>query len=518
MKRYDVVIYGATAGGVIASIAAARHSLRVLLISNNNHLGGMTTSGLSASDLNLPNSIGGIAREFYHNIFMYYKSKKAWRNESRQDFFERLGNRAYGGKDDQRKMQWVFEPHVACKVFLEMLEAERVDVAFNAPITSYTQVEVKEGKINALSFPDGRRFEADVFIDTDYDGDLSFYSGIESVGGREASKEYDELLAGVFYSAIYGSGKTSISPYINTQPCPGLSTHCPPPGTASPKIQAYGFRLTLSKEKGEKVPFTKPEDYEPKLYEHLLRKIQACSHHAIDDVLCFNSLPNKKVDLNGLDFVGGNHLWVHQSFYEREVSKAEHESYTKGLLYFLSEDERLPLSMRNGMKQWGYAKDEFIDNDNFPPCLYIRASRRMLGDYILTEKNIFGLNKVNDPVAVGSYSIDSHVVDRVISSRGEVIDEGAIYIKVPPYDISYRSMLPPVDSVSNLIVAVALSASYIAYSSLRMEPTFMTIGHAAGTAAALCVSCNKNTHELDYTTLKNTLLKEGQVISIDGMS
>lgn len=521
-KRWDVCVYGETPAGITAAIQAAKMNKQVLLISNTAHLGGVATSGLTATDLNNFRSAGGLTRDFYQRLYTYYSDSSAWRSESRDVYFERSKKRTFSGKNDSLKMQWVYESRVAEGILKKMLQEAGVAVVYKERLQLKNGVEKKDTSIIAIRMENGHRYQAKIFIDATYEGDLMAKAGVSYSVGREANSVYNETLNGIKLNEIIGKDHVSIDPYVKKGvPSSGVLPFLEPripgaDGEGDHRTQSYCYRMTLTDDPANRINIVKPTGYQPLWYEFLARMLELNPGLLLKNIISFTPMPNKKTDTNQADFVGANYGWPEGNYADRNKIAQMHKTYVLGLLWFLGNDPRVPDSLRTEMKRWGLPKDEFKDNGNFPHQLYVREARRMVSDYVMTEKNCNGEEPVQDAVAVATYPLDCHYVSRVVDEQGRVHAEGSYgKQKNTYYTISYRSLRPRSSEASNLLVPVCLSASHVAYSSIRMEPVFMVLGQSAGTAAALALDRNISIQELPYDVLKPVLLKDGQVLSLD---
>ncbi|GAA0540335.1 FAD-dependent oxidoreductase [Chitinophaga japonensis] len=521
-KKWDVCVYGETPAGITAAIQAARMHKQVVLISNTAHLGGMAASGLTATDLNNFRIAGGLTRDFYRRLYAYYSDSSAWRSESRDTFFERSKKRTYSGKNDSLQMQWVYESHVGEDIFRQMLQDAGVQVAYNERLHPAHGVEKEGARISAVRMENGRHYPARMFIDATYEGDLMARAGVSYIVGRESNSVYNETLNGIKLNGILGRDGVSIDPYIkkgdpSSGILPFLEPHIPGSnGEGDHRTQAYCYRLTLTDDPDNRIAIAQPAGYQPLWYEFLARFIAMNPGIPLKNIISFTPMPNKKTDTNHADFVGANYAWPEAGYATRDSIAQMHKDYALGLLWFLGNDPRLPEAMRMEMKRWGLPKDEFTDNGHFPYQLYVREARRMVSDYVMTEKNCNGQEPVQDAVAVATYPLDCHYVSRVVDEQGRVHAEGSYgKQKSTYYTISYRSLRPRSAEAVNLLVPVCLSASHVAYSSIRMEPVYMVLGQSAGTAAALALDRHQTVQELPYEVLKPVLLKDGQVLTLN---
>lgn len=510
-SSFDVCVYGESASGCIAAIECARHGKTVVLVSKNEHVGGLVTSGLTATDMNKQAVIGGITSEFYQRIYSYYLQDSVWKDQTRGDFFELTKKRTYSGKNDERRMQWVYESSVAEMIMLDMLKESGVHLHYNAQVIS---VAKKGYLIKHITLTDGERIYAKEFIDCSYTGDLMAKSGIGYTVGREPISQYNEPLAGIrIYDQDLFGDANGINPRTG-KPWPLVDAKLwGKPGDGDNRVQSYCYRVTLTDDTTNMVPITRPDRYNTDYYEVILSQI--LNHHGIElkDVISFTPMPNRKTDTNHLDFFGAAHRYPEASYEERLEIEKQHKAYAQGLLWFLGHEPRVPENIREEMKRWGYAKDEFTDTGNFPNHIYVREARRMLGDYIMTQSNIRKENRIDAPKSIGrgSYPMDCHFLSTVIID-GRMYREGTMFVAVPTYPISYQSITPKKNECRNILVPVCLSASHVAYSSIRMEPQYMVLGQSAGLAAVMCIDNSCVVQNLDYESLKTALLKEGQIL------
>ncbi|NLX81533.1 MAG: FAD-dependent oxidoreductase [Proteiniphilum sp.] len=542
-KEYDVVIYGGTSAGISAAIQCSRMNKSVLLIETTNRIGGLTTGGLGATDIGSKIAIGGISREFYQNVKKYYEDSNNWLLQDKTDYSESRNS----DKNDQA--MWTFEPSVALKIYKEMLANESVDLVYNKRLLLNNGV-VKDGlSIISIKMESGEVYKGKLFIDTTYEGDLMASAGVSYTVGRESNKTYGETLNGVQLdkinttigkrlsnNALHHNFINKVDPYIiKGDPSSGLLPYISnePPGVdgeGDNKIQAYCFRMTLTDHPANRIPFKKPENYNELNYELLFRNYEA-AEGPLEEMYNYGDplvpwintpMPNRKTDTNNqkgfsTDFIGKNYDYPEASYERREQIIEEHLNYQKGLMWTLAYHPRIPEKVRNIVSQWGVCKDEYIENeDNWTRQLYIREARRMVSDYVMTQKNCEGIETVDDAIAMAGYGMDSHHVQRYVDVNGYVQNEGNVEARgYPPYPISFRSITPKKTECSNLLVPVCLSASHIAFGSLRMEPVFMILGQSAAIAASQAIEDNKSIQDIDYPKLLETLLAYDQIISIN---
>ncbi|MFM7749838.1 MAG: FAD-dependent oxidoreductase, partial [Opitutaceae bacterium] len=463
LAAHDVVIYGDTLAGISAAIQAARLNKTVLLLSPTAHLGGVATSGLTATDMNRSTSIGGIAREFYQEIYTYYLQPSAWRVQTRDEFFELSKKRTYTGKNDALRMQWVYESHVAEQILESMLHRAGVEVLRRRRIAETpAAVESRDGRIVALRTEDGGRHAGRMFIDASYEGDLLARAGVSHLVGRESNREFGETLNGIRLAGVVGAGEKSIDPHVRPgDPASGLLPFIDgqlwgKPGDADTRTQAYCYRMTLTNDPANRVPIEKPAGFNPLWHEALVRTLQLAPDTPLQKIISLTPMPNRKTDTNQVNLIGGNCDYQTASHRERERLDRMHRDFAVGMLWVLANDERVPAAIREETKPWGWPKDEFTDNGHFPHQLYIREARRMRGAFIMKEENLRreGRVEAGHPVAIGSYMLDSHVVSRVVDTDGRVRNEGSHLESraIRPYGISYYSLVPKREECGNLLV------------------------------------------------------------------
>jgi len=487
---YDIIIYGATSAGVMAAYSAKMMGKSVLLLESSAHIGGLTSGGLGYTDIGNKYAITGLARDFYRKVGEEY------------DEFE----------------SWIFEPKVASAVYDDYLAKADVEVLLQKQLVS---AEKEGAVIKSITVQDAETGEemtvsGKQFIDATYEGDLLAKAGVSFTVGRESNETYGETYNGVQLLEKH-QFPDGIDPYV----VPGDSTsgllwgisdaELAPRGSADDKVQAYNFRICLSSDPDNRIPITRPADYDSTRYELLARLIATKPNATgLYTYLKFDLMPNNKTDINNngafsTDMIGMNYHYPEASYEERAEFYDELESYTKGLLYFLWHDERVPEELRTKLQEWGYPKDEYVDNGNWSPQIYVREGRRMIGEYVMTEHNCVGDEVVDDPIALAAYTMDSHNCQRLVVD-GMVKNEGDVQIGgFPPYPISYRSLTPKREECENLLVPVSLSASHIAFGSIRMEPVFMVLGQVTAVAASMAIDAGAKVQEIDVSALQQKL-------------
>ena len=537
-KKFDIVIYGGTSAGVAAAIQAGRMGKSVVLIEPTNRVGGLTTGGLGQTDIGNKQAIGGISREFYENIKKYYDDPNNWKWEKPTDYMDSGQTRTEKGEASM----WTFEPSAALQVYHNMLKKEKIKVVYGERLNRSTGVVMSDQNIKSITMESGKRYAGKVFLDATYEGDLMASSGVSYAVGRESNEEFGETLNGVQANSINLSLTRLVSknafnhnfvpgvdPYIvkgdpssgllpNINKKPGLE------GAGDSKIQAYCFRMCLTDHPENRIPFEKPENYDEINYELLFRNYEARKGEIKDMYSYGNSLlpwinssmPNRKTDTNNkygfsTDYIGRNYSYPEASYAEREKIIEDHRNYQKGLMWTLANHPKIPKEVREEASKWGTAKDEFEREDGWQQQLYIREARRMISDYVMTQKNCEAIEVAEDAIGLAAYGMDSHNVQRYVDANGYVQNEGNVEAHgFKPYPISYKSLVPKKTECENLIVPVCVSATHIAFGSIRMEPVFMVLGQSAATAASLAIDAGVAVQEVPYQNLKEQLLEGAQ--------
>lgn len=524
----DVCVFGGTSAGVAAAVQACRMGKTAIIVEPSKYIGGLTTGGLGATDIGNKAAIGGVSREFYHRVAQYYSQDSAWTLETRDDYFKRRGSgqTKVSNLDGPDATMWTFEPHVAERIFQNMLKEAHTQVFTEQRLAS---VKKTGARITEIVMENGNIFRARMFIDTTYEGDLMAKAGVSYVVGREANTTYDETLNGIREKTHSHQFIVAVDPFMKKgDPASGLipfvqNVEFGTPGAGDKTIQAYNYRLCLTKNPGNSLPIEPPPGYKPEQYELLARYLEALAPTGIEPAKPFwgpVGMPNLKTDTNNkggfsTDFIGMNYAYPEAGYTEREKIAKAHEDYIRGYITFLKTSPRVPETLREETKKWGLCKDEFADTGGWPHALYVREARRMVSDLVMTEHYCRGKEVAQDPVGLAAYTMDSHNCRRLVRD-GEVENEGDTQAGgFPPYPVSYRSIIPRAGECENLAVPVCLSASHIAYGSIRMEPVFMILGQSAATAAVLSIDNKVSFQKLDYTKLKAQLLKDGQILAWD---
>lgn len=497
VKEFDVVVYGGNAAGVIAAYSAAKLGKSVLLVEPGAHVGGLTTGGLGYTDIGNKFAISGLALDFYRQLSKHYGN------------FE----------------NWIFEPSVAEKTLLAYLQSARVPLQSGYRLKN---VQKQGTEITGITIEQANGTGADqfikakMFIDCSYEGDLMAKSGVSYTVGRESNDTYGETFNGVQLMEGH-QFPDNIDPFkIPGDPASGLlwgisNNTLAAKGSGDQLVQAYNFRICLTNEPANRIAITRPVGYDSTKYELLLRFIKQSSPVDLKPFLKIDLMPGHKTDINNkgpfsTDMIGMNHRYPEADYATREQIRAEHETYTKGLLYFIGHDPRVPKQLRDQMLQWGYPKDEYTDNGNWTPQLYVREARRMIGAYVMTQANCEARERVKDGIAMAAYTMDSHNCQRIVIEKNGVKmvkNEGNVEVGgFGPYPIAYRSLTPKENECSNLLVPVCLSASHIAYGSIRMEPVFMALAQAAAIAAGLAIDQHTTVQQVNADAIRKILQED----------
>ncbi|MBR2072803.1 MAG: FAD-dependent oxidoreductase [Alistipes sp.] len=488
--EYDVCVYGGTSAGVIAAYAVAKQGKKVLLVEPGQRLGGMSSGGLGQTDIGNKQVVKGLALDFYRRVGAHYG----------------------------RLESWIFEPSVAESIFKDYIARGNVEVLYNHRIVGVQ----KQGATIKSIFLENVKGEplaeifAKQFIDCTYEGDLMARAGVTYVVGREDNKVYGEDHNGVQMQHLH-QFVDNVDPYVEKgNPASGLlwgisDAALAPTGSGDNMVQAYNYRICLTSDKDNMLPIEKPANYDPARYELLLRIIEAQKNYNLNGYFIISPMPNNKTDINNrgafsTDMIGMNHDYPEASYERRAEIIQAHKDYTLGLLWFMGNDERVPKQLRDQMLALGLPKDEYVEYGHWTPQLYIREARRMVGEYVATQANCDNIAKVDDGVGMAAYTMDSHNCQRVVivkDGKAMVKNEGNVEISGGlPYDVSYRCLTPKREECDNLLVPVCLSASHIAYGSIRMEPVFMLLGQSAAKAACLAIDGGVKVQEVDVKEIQ----------------
>jgi hypothetical protein len=511
--KVDVCVYGGTAAGVIAAVKTAQLGKTVVLIEPGKHLGGMTSGGLGWTDFGNKAAIGGMSRQFYKRLGKHY------------------------GKDEA----WTFEPHVAEKTLKDLIAENKVRVIYEHRLGT---VEKNGRRITKLVLdhappdedgapaakpakPQAAIVEAAMFMDCTYEGDLLAKAKVGYHVGREAVSKYKEALNGIRASTPKHQFLVKVDPYVTPrETASGLlpliqAGDGGKPGDGDARVQAYNFRMCLTKKEGNKLPIRAPVAYDPKRYELLARNLEALvadgKQPTLRMLLKIDMITPDKTDINNqgavsTDHIGANYDYPDGDWATRNRIWKDHIHYMRGLFYFLSSSSRVPEGVQKEMLAWGLCKDEFQDTQGWPHQLYVREARRMVGRYVITQNDCEHKTTIDDSVGLGAYNMDSHNCQRIVKNNA-AINEGDVQVGPKgPYAIPYRAITPKAEECENLLVPVCLSASHIAYGSARMEPVFMVLGESAALAACQAIDAKQSVQEIDYPKLRQALEAAKQVL------
>ncbi|MEG9437432.1 FAD-dependent oxidoreductase [Edaphobacter sp. HDX4] len=500
----DLVVYGATASGVVTAYAAAKEGLHVILLEPGSHVGGMVTGGLSATDAAYFPIIGGYARDFYREAAAHY-----------------------GIHTLNKHSDWLSEPKVGEAIFNEWLKKTGVEVHFHERIQEKHGVTRSGIHLRSITTEDGKVWQAKVFADCTYEGDLMAQMSVKYTVGRESMEVYHEDLAGVRVDTPKHQFLWKISPYnekgkllpeVDAGPMAAS-------GSGDKKVQTYNFRLILTNDPANKLPWTIPEGYDSAQFELLAKYLTQWKEHMhreprLGDVMNPVAIPNKEADFNNngafsTDYIGHSWKYPDAGYAERKKIWDDHLLYTESFLWFLASDPRVPKPLQDEVNRWGRAKDEFLDTDGWPNQLYIREGRRMIGMYVMKQSDLQTNRTKPDSIAMGSYNSDSHNIQRVAMPDGGVRNEGDVQVSVKPYEIAFGTILPMKSQTDNLLVPVCLSASHVAYSSVRMEPQYMMMGQAAGVTAALAIQGKTAVQDVSLAALQEKLRSQKAILHLD---
>lgn len=518
---YDIVVYGGTSAGVVAALQSRRMGRTVMLIEPSHRLGGLSSGGLGQTDIGNKAAIGGLARDFYRRIRQHYSNPTAWKWQRRDQYTDGGQTQTISAED----AMWTFEPSVALEVFNVWVREHQIEVVYGERLDRTSGVSATRSipwRILSVRMESGRTFRGKMFIDATYEGDLMAAANVSYTVGREANSVYGETLNGVqTRNARYHQFVPGVDPYVEQgNPDSGLLPFLDragpgEEGVGDRRVQAYCYRMCLTDHPENRIPFHKPDGYDSRWYELLLRNFEAGEA----GMPWINSaMPNRKTDTNNrtgfsTDFIGQNYAYPEASYQERERIAARHLLYQQGLMWTLANHPRVPDPIRNEVARWGMCRDEFTDERGWPTQLYVREARRMVSDYVMTQHHCQGREQAYDPVGLAAYGMDSHHVQRYVDNQGQVRNEGDVEVgRFSPYPISYRSIVPKDRECSNLLVPVCLSASHIAYGSIRMEPVFLVLGQSAATAAVQAIEQEVPLQKIDAAKLRRRLLDDGQFL------
>ena len=492
-SKYDVCIYGGSASGVIAAYSAAQMGLNVVVIEPTDRFGGLTTGGLGHTDIGNKQVVKGLALQFYRKLGAHYGNLE----------------------------NWVFEPSAAASVLDEYLSHPRITAIKGYHLVDASKEGTEIRSIRVAGGKDTLSFKAPWFIDCSYEGDLMAAAGVEYRVGREDNSEYGETWNGVHMMHLH-QFPDGVDPFVEPgKPESGLlwgisNQKLSAEGTGDNLVQSYNFRICLTDSLANMIPIEKPEGYDPSRYELLVRVYEAQPHmRDINQYFIWSPMPGRKTDVNNrgafsTDMIGMNYDYPEASWERRQEIIKAHKDYTLGLLYFTAHDERIPAVIREFVAKWGLPKDEYVESDHWTPQLYVRESRRMVGEYVATQADCENVRVATDGIVMAAYTMDSHNCQRIVVEKGGklmVKNEGNVEIEGGlPYPISYRSLTPKREQCTNLLVPVCCSASHIAYGSIRMEPVFMCMGQAAGLAVSFARNKGlRSVQDVDYRDIVKVL-------------
>ena len=498
----DVVVYGATPSGILAAVSAARQGASVVLVTPEAQVGGMMTSGIGHPDIGRQGLIGGLTRSVFLRI------RRA----------ERL-------RSPVSTAPWSYEPHIAEAVFEAILRESHVVVYLDMHLDRTRPAELDGNRIAALRMTDGTRLAGRVFIDATYEGDVMAAAGVPSTIGRESDATYGESLAGVDVDEPANPSATLVDGLdASGRPLPGIDVTPFVQGAADGLVQSANFRLCVTTDPSNRLPFRPPAGYDAAAYVLVGRAIAKVHQRTgaaarVASVLTFTRLPGRKFDLNNFglystDLVGGATSWATADDATRQSIMVTHRTWVAGLLWYLETNPAVPPSLRRDLRRWGLCADEFAATGGWPPELYIREARRMVGSVVLTQRDLQRTVTKPDSIAIGSYRIDGHYIRRVLGPDHLVRGDGQLSAATLPFQIPYDVIVPPPGAVDNLIVSVTISASHVAWASIRTEPTLMQIGEAAGVAAALAARQSIGVREVSYGAIRAVLLARGGILAV----
>ncbi|QDV71122.1 Xanthan lyase precursor [Rosistilla carotiformis] len=530
-KSYDVVIYGGSSAGIAAAVQVRRMGGSVIVIEPSRRIGGLTTGGLGQTDIGNKAAIGGIAREFYQRVRAYYDRPEAWKWQKPTSYRDSGQTRTSSAE----ATMWTFEPSAALAIMRDLVREYEIPVVFEqrldrTPLADAGHrargVTLENGRIVAIAMEGGPSYRGRMFIDATYEGDLLAAAGVSFTVGREANAVYDETLNGVqTRHAKYHQFVPGVDPFVvpgdkSSGLLPGIDADGPgEEGSGDARAQAFCFRMCLTDHPENRIPFAKPDGYNPLVFELLLRNFEAGEKGM---PWINSSMPNRKTDTNNrtafsTDFIGQNYDYAEASYDQRESIVARHRTYQQGLMWTLANHPRVPDHIRNEVARWGMCRDEFERADGWQQQLYIREARRMVGSTVMTQHHCQGRQTVDDSIGLAAYTMDSHNTQRYVDANGHVRNEGDVEVGgFSPYEISYGALTPKAEQCENLLVPVCLSASHIAFGSIRMEPVFMVLGQSSATAAMQAIGTDRAVQAIDYDALRQKLLDDSQVLTWTG--
>nr|WP_197355359.1 FAD-dependent oxidoreductase [Aureliella helgolandensis] len=530
-QEFDVVIYGGSSAGIAAAVQVRKMGGTTIVTEPSRRIGGLTTGGLGQTDIGNKAAIGGLAREFYQRIRKYYDQPKHWKWQQKHEY--RSGGQTRNLAEEDA--MWTFEPQAALATMQDWVKEYNVPVVYEqrldrsgskSSLQRGAGVQMKDGRIVAITMESGETYRGKMFLDATYEGDLLATAGVGYTVGREPNAAYQETLNGVqTQHAVYHQFVPGVDAYVvpgdpSSGLLPGVEDQPPAKdGSGDRRVQAYCFRMCLTDHPDNRVPFAKPSGYQPQLYELLLRNFEAGE----SGFPWINSaMPNRKTDTNNrtgfsTDFIGQNYSYPEASYAERAEIVAAHRNYQQGLMWTLANHPRVPEKIRMEVARWGTCRDEFEREDGWQEQLYIREARRMIGSMVMTQHHCQGREVATRPIALAAYTMDSHNIQRYVTETGHVLNEGDVEVGgFSPYAIDYGAVTPRREECENLLVPVCLSASHIAYGSIRMEPVFMVLGQSTATAAMHAIQSGQAVQNIDYRKLQMHLLDSKQILEWNG--
>jgi len=524
-REHDVVVYGGSSAGIAAAVQVKRQGKSVVVLEPGSRIGGLTTGGLGYTDIGNKQVIGGVAREFYERIRRYYADPARWKWQA-PDTYQTTGK---SRTEATESAMWTFEPSAALRVMEDLVREHEIAVVYGQRLDRTGEgrgrvsrgVRVEDGAIVSITMASGETYAGKVFIDATYEGDLLAGAGVDYVVGREANAAFGETLNGVqTMNAVSHQFRPGVDPYVKPgDPASGLLPGIDPTGpgvegSGDRRVQAYCYRMCLTDHPENRIPFEKPAGYDPLQYELLLRNFEAGQEQV---PWLPRAMPNRKTDTNNgsgvsTDFIGGNYGYPEADDAERARIAARHLAWQQGLMWTLANHERVPEKIRREVARWGMCRDEFVEGRGWQDQLYVREARRMVGAAVMTQHHCQGREEAARSVGMAAYNMDSHNVQRYVDAAGHVRNEGDVQVPVKPYAIEMEAILPRREQCRNLIVPVCLSATHIAYGSIRMEPVFMVLGQSGASLAVAAIESRVAVQDVDYPALRRRLLADRQVL------
>jgi len=517
----DICVYGGTSGAIAAAVQAKRMHKTVIVVSPDRFLGGMTSGGLGFTDIGDERILGGLSHEFFNKVYQHYQKDTAWNLEPRDKFVNK--GQGVPAMNHEAKTMSVFEPKVASAVFDDWIRENQIQV-LRSKLDRSKEGIVRSGKsIVSIRTLDGHTIRAKIFVDATYEGDLMALAGVSYTIGREAASLYGEPANGIQPGLQGNQLPRGVDPYVvQKDPSSGLLPGVNPEvgggqGTGDKCLQAYCYRMCLTNQDSNMIPIPKPEGYNEKDYEIVFRAIEAGQKNRF---FKFSALPNYKTDSNNdsgasTDLIGGNYDYPDADYATREKIAKAHENWQLGLIWTLQHHLRVPEGIRKTYLPWGLPKDEFVENGHWAHALYVREARRMIGDYVATQKAVSNQEEVLHSIGMGAYKMDSHHVQRHVTAQGDVQNEGDVQAGIRgPYRIDYGTIVPKKSECDNLFVTFCVSASHIAFGSIRMEPVFMVLSQSAATAGAIAIDRGIAVQDVPYDVLQSRLLADGQRLAL----